>query len=373
MAELEAYALLIFYVVVTLVLAKLAVRIIVGTTRKLATLRNVSSTLAEFVSTLLRALVWLVAAVIVIAEVSVTFGLQSAIVGAISSFLTQNAGRMAVMSVIIVGGYVAVRIFGIVFVEYRRHSKLHPLTLDLFENVVRYLVYAIVAVLLLTNVLVMAGLQTLAGTLVTLFTVFIGLVVSFSATGSIGNALAGIVVMSWRPYKEGDCVEVGGVYGDIVEVDVMFTRIRTIKNELVHVPNSQVLSTKIVNYSAMPQVIVHYEVTIGYDVPHTRVEELLIQAAHSAPGLLPEPQPFVLIRNLDNNFVAYEINAYTDKPNELTTIYSKLMQEILDTFRDAGVEILSPQHVAIRDSTPTVKLSRQPDPNRSPRTEPSRK
>lgn len=165
----------------------------------------------------------------------------------------------------------------------------------------------------------------------------------------------------------------GGVYGDIVEVDVMFTRIRTIKNELVHVPNSQVLSTKIVNYSAMPQVIVHYEVTIGYDVPHTRVEELLIQAAHSAPGLLPEPQPFVLIRNLDNNFVAYEINAYTDKPNELTTIYSKLMQEILDTFRDAGVEILSPQHVAIRDSTPTVKLSRQPDPNRSPRTEPSRK
>lgn len=204
MAELEAYALLIFYVVVTLVLAKLAVRIIVGTTRKLATLRNVSSTLAEFVSTLLRALVWLVVAVIVIAEVSVTFGLQSAIVGAISSFLTQNAGRMAVMSVIIVGGYVAVRIFGIVFVEYRRHSKLHPLTLDLFENVVRYLVYAIVAVLLLTNVLVMAGLQTLAGTLVTLFTVFIGLVVSFSATGSIGNALAGIVVMSWRPYKEGD-------------------------------------------------------------------------------------------------------------------------------------------------------------------------
>ena len=201
----------------------LAVRVIVGMTRKLATVRNVSSTLAEFVGSLLRALVWVVAAIVVIAEVSVAFGLQGVIVGAISSFLAQNAGRLAVMFVIIVGGYVAVRIFGIVFVEYRRHSKLHPLTLDLFTNVLRYLVYTIVAVLLLTNVLVMAGLQTLAGTLVTLFAVFIGLVVSFSATGSIGNALAGIVVMSWRPYKEGDRVEVGGVYGDIVEVDVMFT------------------------------------------------------------------------------------------------------------------------------------------------------
>jgi small-conductance mechanosensitive channel len=226
--------------------------------------------------------------------------------------------------------------------------------MDLFENVVRYLVYVIVAVLLLTNVLVMAGLQTLATTLVTLFTVFIGLSVSFSATGSIGNALSGIVVMSWRPYKAGDRVDVGGVYGDIVEVDIMFTRIRTIKNELVHVPNSQVLSTKIVNYSAMPLVIVHYEVTIGYDVPRATVEKLLIQAAHSASGLLAEPEPFVLVTNLDNNFVAYQINAYTDRPNELITLYSKLMQAILDTFSEAGVEILSPQHVAIRDSTSTV-------------------
>jgi small-conductance mechanosensitive channel len=175
--------------------------------------------------------------------------------------------------------------------------------------------------------------------------------------------------MSWRPYKEGDRVEVGGVYGDIVEVDVMFTRIRTIKNELVHVPNSQVLSTKIVNYSAMPHVIVHYEVTIGYDIPRAIVENLLIQVALSTSGLLTIPKPFVLIRNLDNNFIAYEINAYTDKPNELITTYSKLMQKTLDIFREAGVEILSPQHVAIRDSLPTAKQGRKPNSNRrGPRT-----
>ena len=113
----------------------------------------------------------------------------------------------------------------------------------------------------------MAGLQTVAGTLVTLFAVFIGLVVSFAATGSIGNALSGLVVMSWRPFKEADCVEVGGgVYGDVLEVDIMFTRIKTIKNEIVHVPNSQILSNKIVNYSALGKVIVHYQVAIGYDV-----------------------------------------------------------------------------------------------------------
>jgi small-conductance mechanosensitive channel len=351
---LESYTFLVVYVVVTLVVATVLARVIVRIMAKLALYHNVSRTLAEFLGTLLRATIWLVAAIAVIAEVSITFGLQGTIANAISSFLAENAGRLGVMSVIVVGGYVAVRIFGILFAEYRRHSKMHPLTLDLFQSGIRYFVYTIVAVLLLTNVLVMAGLQTLAGTLVTLFTVFIGLVVSFSATGSIGNALAGIVLMSWRPYKEGDRVEVGSVYGDIAEVDVMFTQVRTIKNEVVYVPNSQVLSSKIVNYSLMPQVIAHYEVTIGYDIPHSKVENLLIDSARKTLGLLAEPQPFVLIRNLDNNFVAYEINAYTDKPNELTTIYSRLMQNILETFEAAHVEILSPQHFAIRDSRPTT-------------------
>jgi small-conductance mechanosensitive channel len=111
-------------------------------------------------------------------------------------FSAANAGRIGIMVVIIVVGYVALRVFGIVFAEYTRRTKLHPFTIDLFQNLVRYLVYAIVAVLLLTNVPVMAGLQTLAGTMITPSTVFIGLVVSFAATGSIGNALSGLVIMS---------------------------------------------------------------------------------------------------------------------------------------------------------------------------------
>jgi uncharacterized membrane protein YgcG len=115
----------------------------------------------------------------------------TAIVDSISNFFSVNSGRFGVMVVMVVGAYIALRIFGIVFSEYRQHSKMHPLTLGLFENLVHYLVYAVVAVLLLTNLLVMAGLQTIAATLVTLFTVFIGLVVSFAATGSIGNALSG--------------------------------------------------------------------------------------------------------------------------------------------------------------------------------------
>lgn len=350
---IQSYVLLAIAVGITLALAKVGIRLVNRVTKNLQS-RGISQGVVEFVGVIVRLLIWLAAVSFIVIELMVTFGLREVLFESFSSFLASNAGRIGVMIVVAIAGYVAIRILGILFVEYKGRTKLYPLTVGLFQDIARYLIYAIVAVLLLTNVLVMAGLQTLAGTLVTLFTVFIGLVVSFAATGSIGNALSGVVIMSWRPYKEGDRVEIGGgTYGD-----VMFTKIKTIKDEIIHVPNSQVLNNKIVNYSELEKVVVHYQVTIGYDVPRKLAEKLLLQAATLTKGLLSEPTPFVLVRDLNNNYVSYEVNAYTDQPSQMVTIYSDLMKNALDVFGEAAVEILSPQHVAVRKSQLTVKRKR---------------
>jgi small-conductance mechanosensitive channel len=353
--SLMSYIFLAVAIVAALALAKLGSRFIARLTKRLESRGDVPPGLVDLAVVAARILIWLLAGSFILIEILATLGLRGLLLDSASSFLSDNASRIGVMVIMIIGGYVALRIISISFLEYKRRTKLHPLTIELMQSIVRYLVYAVVAVLVLTNILVMAGLQTLAGTLVTLFAVFIGLVVSFAATGSIGNALSGFVVMSWRPYKEGDRVEIGGgTYGDVVEVDIMFTKVKTIKDELIYVPNSQVLSNKIVNYSALGRVIVHYQVTIGYDVPRERVERLLLDACERTDGLLREPTPFVFVRDLNNNYVSYEINAYTDRPNRLIAIYSDLMKHALDTFSTAGVEILSPQHIALRKSQPTV-------------------
>jgi len=355
----QTYVILGITIVVTLLAAKLGIRLVNRLTRRLST-QGKSPGIVEFAGAVGRILIWLIAVSVILIDVLATFGLRQLLLESVSQFLVSNAGRFGVMLIILIGGYVATRILRIFFAEYKPRTKLHPLTVDLVQSVARYLIYAIVAVLMLTNILVMAGLQTLAGTLVTLFTVFIGLAVSFSATGSIGNVLSGLVLMSWRPYKEGDRVELGaGVYGDVVEVDVMFTKIKTIKDEIVHVPNSQVLGNKVVNYSELNKVIVHYQITIGYDVPRKLVEKLLIRSARLTPNLLPDPEPYVLLRDLNNNYVSYEINAYTDEPNALVSTYSSLMRNILDAFENAGVEILSPQHLALRKSSTTVTHKRR--------------
>ncbi len=357
MPFIQDYLVLTLLVIVTVVILKFSPRFVALVTNRFRLRGN--QQLADFAGSLIQVAIWILAGLVIILEISLTFGLQAAITDSLWAFLGGNAVRLGVMLVIVIAGYIVLRIVSLFFSEYKRHSKLHPFTLDLFQHVARYLVYAIVGVLLVTNLLVMAGLQTIAGTLVELFTVFIGLVVSFAATGSLGNALSGLVIMSWRPYKEGDRVDIAnGVYGDIVEMEIMFTQVRTIKNEIVHVPNSQVLGNKIVNYSALPKIIVHQEVTIGYDIPRRRVEKLLLTSASRTEGLLSDPEPFVLVRRLDSFTVAYEINAYTDKPSELIAAYSELMKHILDEFEMAGVEVLSPRHIAVRKSELTFKPKR---------------
>lgn len=335
MPFIQDYLLLTLVIIVTIVILKFSSRLVVPLTNRFRLRGN--QQFADFAGSLIQVAIWISAELSIILTVSINFGLHAVIIDSFWGFLGGNAVRLGVMLVIVIVGYIILRIVSIFFSEYKRHSKLHPFTLDLFQVVARYLVYAIVAVLLVTNLLVMAGLQTIAGTMVELFTVFIGLVVSFAATGSLGNALAGLVIMSWRPYKEGDRVDIAnGVYGDVVEMEIMFTQVRNIKNEIVHVPNSQVLANKIMNYSTLPKIIVHQEVTIGYDVPRKRVEKLLLTSASKTTNLHVDPEPFVLVRRLDSFTVAYEINAYTDKPSELVTTYSELMKHILDEFEMGG-------------------------------------
>lgn len=182
--------------------------------------------------------------------------------------------------------------------------------------------------------------------------VFAGLLLSLGSTGAVSNMVAGIVITYMRPFRVGDRIQVGETVGDVVERNLLVTRIRTIKNVEVTVPNSMLLSTHVENYSVAARgsgLILHSSVTIGYDVPWPQVHQLLISAANKTPGILSAPAPFVLQTALSDFYVEYQINAYTRSPMRMATIYSTLHQNIQDAFAEAGVEIMSPHYSAIRD------------------------
>ncbi len=182
--------------------------------------------------------------------------------------------------------------------------------------------------------------------------VFLGFLFTFGSAGSLSNVIAGLVLTYMRLFKIGDRVKIGDVTGDVVEKSLLVTRIKTIKNEIISVPNSAVMSGHTINYSSETLdsgLIVHTTVTIGYDVPWKKMHETLLAAADRTNLLLKNPTPFVLQTSLEDFYVAYQINAYTKNANQQANIYSELHSHIQDCCNEAGIEIMSPHYRAARD------------------------
>jgi small-conductance mechanosensitive channel len=182
--------------------------------------------------------------------------------------------------------------------------------------------------------------------------VFLGFLFTFGSAGSLSNLISGIILTYMRLYKIGDRIKIGNTVGDVVEKNILVTRIKTIKNEIVSVPNSTVMSSHTVNYTVEAEkkgLIVHSTVTIGYDVPWNLVHQALIEAAQKTEYVLEEPKPFVLQTSLNDFYVSYEINAYTHQASKQALIYSELHQHIQDSCNAREIEIMSPHYTAARD------------------------
>lgn len=187
--------------------------------------------------------------------------------------------------------------------------------------------------------------------------VFVGIIISLGSSTVIGNVIAGMVITYMRPFKLGDRIKLDATVGNVIEKTPFVTRLRTPKNEVVTIPNSFIMSSHTVNYSASARsfgLIIHTTVTIGYDAPWRQVHDLLITAATKTPGVLEDPRPFVLETELQDYYPCYQINAYIKDADDIGQIYSDLHQNIQDTFNEAGVEIMSPHYYAGRDGNPTT-------------------
>ncbi len=183
--------------------------------------------------------------------------------------------------------------------------------------------------------------------------IFLGILFSLGSTSAVANVVAGTILTYTRAFRVGDRVKIADTVGDVVEKTLLATRVQTIKNELITVPNAMVLGSHITNFSSSAasgrDLILHTTVTIGYDAPWRTIHELLIAAAIRTSGICSEPRPFVLQTALDDFYVHYEINAYTHEPARMATVYAELHQNIQDSFNEAGVEIMSPHFSSLRD------------------------
>ncbi|MDR0910820.1 MAG: mechanosensitive ion channel family protein [Spirochaetaceae bacterium] len=185
--------------------------------------------------------------------------------------------------------------------------------------------------------------------------IFAGIIVSLGSSGAIGNLVAGIMMTYMRPFKIGDMVQIQGVTGIIVEKTLTAVRIKTHFNEYVTYPNTNVLGGSIINYQTSTDedeegLILHAEITFGYDTPWQTVHRLLIDAALKTDYVLKTPKPFVLQTALDDNYCRYQINLYTKEIGRMPFIYAKLYENIQDCFKAEGLDLTAPGYLVNIDA-----------------------
>lgn len=213
-------------------------------------------------------------------------------------------------------------------------------------NIIRFLIWAFSIILIYPH-LPGSDSKVFQG-----MSVFIGLLVSLTSASILGNLVAGFALTFTRAFQIGDRIRVGENVGDVIEKTMAVTKIRTIKNEIITIPNSKIQSSEVVNYSTLAGesgLIIHTTVTIGYDAPWRQVHQLLIDAAKATDQLMLSPEPFVLQNGLDDFYVSYQINAYTRNASKMAVILSDLHKNIQESFNNSGVEIMSPHYRALRD------------------------
>jgi small-conductance mechanosensitive channel len=178
--------------------------------------------------------------------------------------------------------------------------------------------------------------------------VFVGLVVSLGSTGVVNQATSGLMLMYSRALRVGDWVLVGEVEGEVLQLGLLSTKIRTRAREEVTVPNAVVISKETVNYTRFADqgVRVSTTVTIGYDAPWRQVHALLEEAAARTPGLRQEPPPTVHQTSLSDFYPEYRLLATIDQPSSRPRVLSLLHANIQDLFNEYGVQIMSPHYEA---------------------------
>jgi small-conductance mechanosensitive channel len=217
------------------------------------------------------------------------------------------------------------------------------------------------AIIVITIIILIFHFSSISGVAAGEISVAAGTIIGFSSRNTISNAIAGILLLSARPFKLGDRIrttEDESLIGDVVEISLLYTKIKTIRNELVAIPNQTLLQRQIVNYSGLDIYAITVNISTTYNCNRGLIENLLIQSAKATDGILTSQSvsnglvnsdtstsdnavtdPYVLLIRFGDYGAIYELRAYTNKPREFLKIASEIRKRIYDSFQEHGIDL----------------------------------
>jgi small-conductance mechanosensitive channel len=178
-----------------------------------------------------------------------------------------------------------------------------------------------------------------------ILSILVGVMIALGSTGLISQIMSGLFVTYSKGARPGDHVRIGDVEGEVLNVGLLATKLKTLNQEEITIPHSLLVGATTTNYSRLTSeegMVITVSLTIGYDVPWRQVNELLLLAASRTPGIYQEPPPRVLQRELSTLYVQYDLLAHLEDGKNRAVVISELHCQIQDAFNEYGAQIMSP-------------------------------
>ena len=189
---------------------------------------------------------------------------------------------------------------------------------------------------------VLAQFGVTLGLISGLLTLLGGTIIGFAAINTIGNAIAGLIVMTSRPFRVSDRIFFNGQFADIVAIELIYTKMITLDNVLVSVPNQELLKSEIDNFGRKRVIRRHVAVTPGFEYDSKDVEKTLLEAAEKVSRVLKDPKPYVWMTGFKDYAVEYTLYAFVSDIKGLPEIDAELHRTVLATCKEHKIDISTP-------------------------------
>lgn len=259
-------------------------------------------------------------------------------------FLAQIAGSfLGALFILILGffvaGWAARRVRGI----STHYESLDDTLFSFFANILRYTILAFTALFVLNTF----GVQT---TSVVAVIGAAGLAIGLALQGTLSNIAAGVMIVMFRPFKNGDFVEIAGKMGTVKDISLNFTELADLGNVQVIIPNSQVWGNIITNYSINGTRRAEWTFGVGYGADLKTAEDVIRRIIFDDPRSLKTPEPFIQVNNLGDFSVDFLVRCWVNAPDYFQ-YQADMKRKVKEALDDAGVDIPFPTRTLLNAST----------------------
>jgi small-conductance mechanosensitive channel len=293
----------------------------------------------EFTSLLLGYVVYIAASIILIL-ILLSFFQNVRPIDQLSEFLSvpENAAKIGTTIVLLIAIFIVIRLIEAIFEDYKfRTKKFNPKVIDLLKDVVRYMLYIIAFLTAIFMIFSIIGLETIGIILVILILMFsfLGIILSYSTAH---NIVAGLTLMNSYTFDVGDRIRIGNdLIGDVLEKNLVFTKIRNKEGEIVDVPNIEIIGGRILNFNRSARHGISVKLDVASSIPHEVVERIITKVTDDMESLVKDPKPEVLALGFHGDKIAYEIRVHINSITRLEQTRSDLIMRIQDALLAADL------------------------------------